>query len=61
MSELYRLFGSQWQNLDFSDDALIEMFNSESYGTEVDKNKNGFYIGKQLWGAVVKFMVAQAH
>ena len=47
MSELYKLFGQQWSGLDFSDEALIEMYNSESYGTHVDKNKNGYYIGKQ--------------
>lgn len=39
--------GMQWKHLDFSDTALIEMYNSESYGTPVNRNTNGFYIGKQ--------------
>lgn len=33
--------------MDFSDEAMIEMYNSESYGTAVNKSTNGFYIGKQ--------------
>lgn len=47
MSEIYKTFASGWTDLDFSDDALIEMFNSESFGTPVDEKKNGFFVGKQ--------------
>ena len=32
--------------LDYSDEAMIEMYNSESYGTPVNRH-NGFYVGKQ--------------
>lgn len=45
MSELYRYFAKHWTGLDFSDEALLEMFNSESYGTYVSP-KNGFLVGK---------------
>lgn len=47
MAELYKLFGKGWDNLDFSDEAMIEMFNSESFGTPVNIRTNGFYVGKQ--------------
>ncbi len=47
MSELYRHFAKGWDGLDFSEKSLVEMFNSESYGTPVDQKKNGFYVGKQ--------------
>lgn len=47
MAELYKQMGEGWNNLDFSDSAFVEMYNSESYGTPVNKNSNGFYIGKQ--------------
>lgn len=48
MAQMYRQFANAWQaNLDFSDASLIEMFNSESYGTPVDKKRNGYFIGKQ--------------
>lgn len=50
MAELYKQFGSEWNGLDWSDQALIDMFNSESFGTPVDERKNGYYIGKQWLG-----------
>ena len=47
MAELYRYFAKDWEHvLDFSDEALLEMFNSESYGTPVVP-KNGYLVGKQ--------------
>lgn len=47
MSELYRLFADPWKHaLDFSDDALISLYNRESYGTPLSDN-NGFAVGKQ--------------
>ena len=45
MAELYKYFARHWTGLDFSDEALLEMFNSESYGTPV-KPKNGYLVGK---------------
>jgi hypothetical protein len=53
ISVLYRIFASGWTGLDFSDESLIEMYNSESYGTPVDQKKNGFYVGKQWLGVTV--------
>ena len=47
MAELYKVFSKDWEGLDYSDSALIEMFNSESYGTQVNQRTNGFYVGKQ--------------
>lgn len=47
MAEVYRIFSKDWEHmLDYSDDAMIEMYNSESYGTPVSRT-NGFYVGKQ--------------
>lgn len=53
IAELYRQFGSEWEGLDWSDQALIDMFNSESYGTPVDERRNGYFIGKQWLGVTV--------
>lgn len=39
--------------MDFSDEALIAMFNNESYGTPIDRKSNGFYVGKQWMGVNV--------
>jgi hypothetical protein len=53
MAELYRYFARHWEHvLDFSDDALLEMFNSESYGTKVNP-KNGYLVGKQWLNVTV--------
>ncbi len=46
MSELYLLFGSDKGSLDFSDEALLSLYNHESYGTSLSP-KNGFAVGKQ--------------
>ena len=46
MSELYRHFASDKGTLDFSDDALLSLYNHESYGTPLSP-KNGFAVGKQ--------------
>lgn len=47
MSELYRVFSNDWKHLhDYSDEMLIELYNSESYGTKVSK-QNGFALGKK--------------
>lgn len=47
MSVLYQLFADTWKEcLDFSDDALLSLYNHESYGTDVS-HKNGFAFGKK--------------
>lgn len=46
MSELYRLFGADKGSLDFSDEALLNLYNTESYGGTLTP-KNGFAVGKQ--------------
>lgn len=53
MAEVYRHFGQDWKNCaDFSDTALIELYNHESYGTAVSPN-NGFLIGKKWLNVTV--------
>lgn len=46
MSELYSLFASEMGDLDFSDEALLSLYNHESYGTQLSP-RNGFAVGKQ--------------
>ena len=54
MAEIYRQFGQEWQGLDWSDQALIDMYNAESYGVlTVDERKNGYFVGKQWLGVTV--------
>lgn len=48
MSELYRIFAADWQHvLDFSDEALVELYNYESYGGSTPAQNNGFAHGKK--------------
>lgn len=55
MAQLYKQFAEGWEeaNLDFSEQALVEMFNSESYGTPVDAKRNGYYVGKHWLNVTV--------
>lgn len=57
ISELYKHFGKDWSGLDWSDRALIDAYNAESYGTptpfELTVSRNGYYIGKQWMGVSV--------
>jgi hypothetical protein len=54
MSEVYKIFSRHWEHmLDFSDDALIDMYTSESYGGIVS-DKNGFSVGKTYLNVHVK-------
>lgn len=54
MSEVYKIFAEDYKAFcDFSDESLIELFNSESYGTDVKPN-NGFYVGKKWLNVTVK-------
>ena len=47
MCELYRLFSKDWEHLvNYSEEMMIEMYNSETHGTKVSPN-NGFLLGKQ--------------
>jgi hypothetical protein len=56
MSEVYQIFSSSWKHtLDFSEDSLIDMYQYETYGTQIkDKQTNGFYVGKQWMDANIK-------
>ena len=49
MSEIYKIFSRDWDHImDYSEESLVEMFNYETYGTEIkDKKRNGYYVGKQ--------------
>ena len=48
MSELYKHFAAPWEHvLDFSDEALLSLYNHESYGLPLSSN-NGFAKGKQM-------------
>lgn len=41
------MFASDWKDcLDFSDEALVELYNYESYGGQISP-KNGFAVGKK--------------
>jgi hypothetical protein len=47
MSELYKVFAAGWSDsLDFSDEALLSLYNHESYGVALTP-QNGFAVGKQ--------------
>jgi hypothetical protein len=47
MSEVYKMFANDWIDcLDFSDEALLELYNYESYGGNISPN-NGFAVGKK--------------
>lgn len=48
MAEVYRIFSRHWEHvLDFSDEALLNMYNNESYGTINDLSTNGYAEGKK--------------
>jgi hypothetical protein len=48
MSELYKVFSSDWKDcLDYSDESLLELYNYESYGGEKPKSNNGYSHGKK--------------
>lgn len=49
MSELYKIFAHDWEDcLEFSDEALVELYNFESYGGSHPKQNNGFMHGKKM-------------
>jgi hypothetical protein len=54
MSELYRHFSNDWKEcLDYSEESLREMYNSETHGDPVSST-NGFYVGKRWLNVSVK-------
>lgn len=47
MCEVYEVFSSDWRHTHrFDDEALIELFNHESYGTPIEL-LNGYALGKK--------------
>lgn len=53
MCEVYRIFSKEWSHThDFSDNAMVELFNHESYGTKLSE-KNGFALGKKWMNVTV--------
>lgn len=54
MCEIYIIFAQDWKDcLDFSDQSKIDLFNHESFGSQINKN-NGFYVGKKYLNVHVK-------
>jgi hypothetical protein len=54
MSEVYKMFANDWKQFhDFSDDMLVELYNSESYGGPVSR-ENGYALGKKWLSVNVK-------
>jgi hypothetical protein len=53
MAEIYRLFSKDWEHeLDFSEQMLLELYYSESFG-EMISNQNGYYHGKRMLNLTV--------
>jgi hypothetical protein len=53
MADLYKVFSKDWEHLhDYSDEMLIELYNSESYGTKVSP-RNGYALGKKWLNVTV--------
>lgn len=47
MCEVYRIFSNDWKHLlDYSDEAMLELYMSETFGDKVS-NLNGFAVGKK--------------
>lgn len=48
MCPLYEYFSRDWKHiLDYSEESMLELFLSESYGDVTCKSNNGFYVGKK--------------
>lgn len=48
MCEVYRYFSRSWKHyLDYSEESMLELFISESYGDVKCKDTNGYYVGKK--------------
>lgn len=49
MCEVYKHFSCDWAScLDYSDNSMLELFLSESYGDVSCKPDNGYYVGKKM-------------
>lgn len=47
MTEIYKIFASDWKDhLDFTEDSLLELYDSECTGSKVSSN-NGYAVGKK--------------
>lgn len=47
MCEIYKIFANDWKDgLDFSEEMMLELYYSESYGDEASPH-NGYYVGKR--------------
>lgn len=47
MCEVYKHFSKDWQHcLDYSEDMMLELYYSESYGDDVSET-NGYFVGKR--------------
>lgn len=68
MCTVYRVFSRHWDHvLDHSDQAMIDLFNSESYGGQVPAN-NGYAVGKtylnvhvKMWKEDIELGLLRAH
>ena len=47
MADMYRYFSRDFQNLDYSAEALEEMYHYESMGGPSPDDRNGYLIGKR--------------
>ncbi|MFA6198872.1 MAG: hypothetical protein WC679_00485 [Bacteroidales bacterium] len=57
MCGIYRIFSGDWKDcLSFSDDMMLELYYSESYGDKVSYN-NGFYYGKKYLNLQVNMWI----
>lgn len=62
MAELYKIFASDWKEcLDFSDEALEDMYNSESFGAVKTKSNNGYAVGKKWLSVNVSMWKEDIH
>ncbi len=53
MCDIYVLFAKDWEQCcEFSDDMMLELFYSESYGDPVSPH-NGYYVGKKWLNVTV--------
>jgi hypothetical protein len=53
MAELYKHFSNGWKDcVTYTDEDLIELYNTESYGGRC-KSTNGYYVGKKWLNVTV--------
>ena len=53
MCEIYRIFSEPWKDIcNFSDQSMLELYYSESYGDPIDDG-NGFFLGKKWLNVTV--------